>query len=106
MPVLDAGVAIEMNSLLTLACAKPLKSIFASPAKPTVITLNRTIWTRSLVAAAAQARPNVKYPILSKSENFTPEYNEIMITTAEVRTKPIATHFKTDLGNWKPPVGP
>ena len=98
-PMLVAGVESETNSLATLVSANPLRFGLGLPARPSVMTRNLTIWTRSRDTEATAARANVRYPSSVRSENVTPENIEMAITTAELRISPSAAHFSTDLGS-------
>ena len=59
-PMLVAGVERETNSLATLVSANPLVLGLGSPARPSVITRNLSIWTSSLDAHTPAARAKVR----------------------------------------------
>ena len=59
-PMLVAGVESETNSLATLVSASPPRLGLGSPARPSVITRNLTIWTSSRDTDAPAARANVR----------------------------------------------
>ena len=62
----SAGVERETNSLATLVSANPLRLGLGSPARPSVITRNLTIWTSSLDAAHSSGKSERQIAELGK----------------------------------------